>query len=84
LEEVPGDLNDSRRIAYYSKAIESMHHAMREGANVLGYFAWSLLDNLEWAEGYKPKFGLVQVDFNSLERRPKQSWHWFREFLGGA
>jgi beta-glucosidase len=84
LEEVPGDLNDSRRIAYYSKAIESMHHAMREGANVLGYFAWSLLDNLEWAEGYKPKFGLVQVDFNSLERRPKQSWHWFREFLGCA
>lgn len=54
----------------------------RDGANVKGYFAWSLLDNFEWAYGYTVRFGLNFVDYNDgLKRYPKNSAHWFKEFL---
>ena len=48
-----------------------------------GYFVWSLLDNFEWARGYGPRFGLVYVDYGTLERVPKQSYHWYRDFIAG-
>ena len=54
----------------------------RNGVNVKGYFAWSLLDNFEWADGYTVRFGMVYVDFNDeLRRYPKKSTKWFRKFL---
>jgi beta-glucosidase len=54
----------------------------RDGANVKGYFAWSLLDNFEWVNGYTIRFGLNFVDYNDgLKRYPKNSAHWFKEFL---
>lgn len=54
----------------------------REGANVKGYFAWSLLDNFEWASGYTVRFGIHYVDYkNGLKRYPKLSAHWFKKFL---
>ena len=52
-----------------------------EGFKVNGYFIWTLTDNFEWAEGYKPKFGLIHVDFNTQKRTIKDSGKWYRDFL---
>ena len=54
---------------------------MEQGVDVRGYFVWSLLDNFEWAEGYARRFGLVHVDFDTLERTPKASYGWLRDVL---
>ncbi|PON45673.1 Glycoside hydrolase [Trema orientale] len=53
----------------------------RKGANVRGYFIWSLMDNFEWADGYDTRFGLFYVDRSTLERTPKLSARWFTSFL---
>ena len=55
--------------------------AIEQGANVAGYFAWSLLDNFEWAEGYAMRFGLVHVDFATQRRTTKASGHWYRGLI---
>jgi beta-glucosidase len=52
-----------------------------EGIPCTGYFAWSLMDNFEWAEGYDQRFGMIWVDFDSLERIPKESYYWYQSFL---
>jgi beta-glucosidase len=52
-----------------------------EGANLRGFFYWSLLDNYEWAEGYEKRFGLVHVDYDSLKRTPKSSYHRLQRLL---
>ncbi len=54
---------------------------MRAGVPVHGYFVWSLLDNFEWAHGYAKRFGIVYVDYPTLERGPKASYHWYRGFI---
>jgi beta-glucosidase len=76
-----GVVDDAQRIAFFQDALRGLKRAVNEGADVRGYFVWSLLDNLEWAEGTKPRFGLIHVDFDSLERNPKASWHWWKNFL---
>ncbi|MEV5429052.1 GH1 family beta-glucosidase [Streptomyces sp. NPDC052701] len=76
-----GGLDDQDRIAYLDGHIRALHRAVEAGVDVRGYFVWSLLDNFEWAQGYTQRFGLVHVDFETLERTPKASYAWFREVL---
>lgn len=73
--------DDPKRIAYLQAALRQVYRAKQEGIKVQGYFIWTFLDNFEWAEGYRPQFGIVYVDRATLERRPKQSALWFRDFL---
>ena len=77
-------MRDEARIRYHEAHLEAVWDAMTAGADVRGYFAWSLLDNFEWAEGYSQRFGLIHVDFETLTRTPKDSYHWLRGYLRGA
>jgi beta-glucosidase len=72
-----GVVNDTRRIAYYHSYLRELAEAIKHGADVRGYHAWSLLDNFEWAEGFSKRFGLVYVDFKTLQRTIKASGHWY-------
>ncbi|MEU6505089.1 GH1 family beta-glucosidase [Streptomyces sp. NPDC046942] len=74
-------LDDQDRIAYLDAHLRALHTALESGVDVRGYFVWSLMDNFEWAEGYARRFGLVHVDYSTLERTPKASYHWFRDML---
>ncbi|XP_057834160.2 beta-glucosidase 12-like [Cryptomeria japonica] len=75
-------LNDTWRINYHSKHLSYIQQAIRGGSNIQGYFAWSLLDNFEWTNGYTVRFGLHYVDYkNNLHRYPKASAYWFHKFL---
>ncbi len=76
-----GAVNDPQRVAFYQAYLQEVLRAKREGFKVGGYFAWSLMDNFEWAEGYRPRFGLVYVDYPTQQRIVKQSGNWFRDFL---
>ncbi|MBE9638056.1 GH1 family beta-glucosidase [Salipiger mangrovisoli] len=70
-----GGVDDQDRIAYLDDHLAEVRSAIASGAPVKGYFAWSLLDNYEWSLGYEKRFGLVHVDFDTLERTPKASYH---------
>ncbi|GLJ47730.1 hypothetical protein SUGI_1008070 [Cryptomeria japonica] len=75
-------LNDTWRINYHSKHLSLVQRAIRVGSNIQGYFAWSLLDNFEWVNGYTVRFGLHYIDYkNNLIRYPKASVYWFQKFL---
>ncbi|MFD4479723.1 GH1 family beta-glucosidase [Streptomyces sp. NPDC058471] len=74
-------IDDQRRIDYLDGHLRALHRALEAGVDVRGYFVWSLLDNFEWAEGYKQRFGLVHVDYTTLARTPKASYAWLREAL---
>jgi beta-glucosidase len=73
-ETVTGDiLEDPKRVAYYKGYLEAAEQAIAEGVPLRGYFAWSLMDNFEWAEGYSKRFGIVHVDYATQKRTPKRS-----------
>jgi beta-glucosidase len=72
-----GAVLDTRRIAYYNGYLQELARAIKEGADVRGYHAWSLLDNFEWAEGYSKRFGLTYVDFKTEQRTIKDSGRWY-------
>jgi beta-glucosidase len=72
-----GRVTDTRRIDYYREHLRELAHAIRDGADVRGYHAWSILDNFEWAEGYTQRFGLVYIDFPTQRRYMKDSAKWF-------
>lgn len=74
-------LRDHTRVNYFREYISYLKKAVDDGANVVGYFAWSLLDNFEWLSGYTSRFGIVYVDFKTLRRYPKMSAYWFRQLL---
>nr|WP_042184070.1 GH1 family beta-glucosidase [Kibdelosporangium sp. MJ126-NF4]CTQ93981.1 Beta-glucosidase (EC 3.2.1.21) [Kibdelosporangium sp. MJ126-NF4] len=77
-------VHDRQRIDYHTEHLAALEKAIAEGVDVRGYFVWSLLDNFEWSKGYQPRFGLVHVDYDTLVRTPKDSFHWYRELLRGA
>lgn len=78
---VDGRIRDQKRIDYYKRYLHNVLRAKNEGANVKGYFAWTFIDNFEWAEGFRPRFGIVHNDFKTQERTVKDSGYWFKEFL---
>jgi beta-glucosidase len=80
-EIVDGKVNDVKRIDYYQRYLKQVLRAKKEGVNIGGYFSWTLLDNFEWSEGFKPRFGLVYVDFKTQKRYVKNSGLWFKDFL---
>jgi beta-glucosidase len=79
--EDDGSVLDGRRIAFLDRHLRALHGALESGVDVRGYFVWSLLDNFEWAEGYSKRFGLVYVDYETLERVPKASAHWYAQVI---
>ncbi len=76
-----GSVQDTERIAYLEGHLEAVTKAIQEGMSVKGYFAWSLLDNFEWALGYDKRFGIVYVDFDTQERFLKESAKWYQAFI---
>jgi beta-glucosidase len=78
---INGQVNDADRVDYLRTHISAMADAMDQGVPMAGYMVWSLMDNFEWASGYVKRFGIVHVDYETLKRTPKQSAHWYRDFL---
>ena len=76
-----GRVHDLERIAYLEGYVGAVAAALAEGVPVRGYFVWSLLDNFEWSHGYSKRFGIVHVDYPTLERVPKDSFAWYRELI---
>jgi beta-glucosidase len=76
-----GKVYDVERQDYLESHLTATARAIELGAPVKGYFLWSLLDNFEWALGYSKRFGIVYVDYPTLERIPKASFSWYRDFI---
>lgn len=75
------ETNDERRVKFYDDHLRAVANAQQQGADIRGFFAWSLLDNYEWAEGYTSRFGIVHVDYETQVRTPKGSYRAFQGML---
>jgi beta-glucosidase len=80
-EIIEGKINDTERVEYIKANLQQVLKAKQEGCRVEGYFVWTLTDNFEWAEGYRPRFGLIYVDFETQQRIIKSSGYWYAELL---
>ena len=78
------NVDDQDRIDYLHNHLQQVHQAMSDGVPIKGYFAWSLFDNFEWAFGYSKRFGIVRVNYDTLERTPKTSARWFSQVADTA
>ena len=76
-----GAVHDPQRIDFTQRYLRQLKRALAEGVDVRGYFHWSLLDNFEWSEGYRERFGLIHVDYQTLKRTPKDSAYWYRDVI---
>ena len=74
-------MNDPARIDFVKRYLVGLHKAIENGADIAGYFHWSLMDNFEWAQGYRDRFGMIYVDFDTQERIIKESGHWYRKVI---
>ncbi|KAA3478810.1 Beta-glucosidase 46 [Gossypium australe] len=74
-------LHDEKRVEYFARYLDALSTAIRKGADVRGYFIWSLLDNFEWNNGYTVRYGLHHVDYETLKRTPKSSATWYKNFI---
>jgi beta-glucosidase len=81
---IDGQIHDEKRRKYLELHLEAARDAVQEGAPLMGYFAWSLFDNFEWAEGYARRFGIVHVDFETQVRTIKSSGRFYQNFLKGG
>jgi len=79
-----GRVNDAARVSYLSRYLGAVVEARRAGADVRGYLVWSMTDNFEWAMGYGPRFGIVHIDYQTLKRTPKASYHFLAALAGAA
>lgn len=78
---VDGAVHDEARIDFTTRYLRCLHRAIEHGAEVLGYFHWSIMDNFEWAAGYRERFGLIHVDYATGQRTLKASAHWYRRVI---
>lgn len=76
-----GAVHDPQRIDFLARYLGAMKRAVSEGVPVAGYFYWSVMDNFEWREGYKDRFGLIHVDYQTQKRTPKDSYFWYRNVI---
>ena len=76
-----GHVLDLQRLNYIRDHLEQVWLAIQDGVDVRGYFAWSLMDNFEWAHGYSKRFGIVHVDFSNQKRTVKESGHWYAHVI---
>ena len=76
-----GEVNDVDRLNYYHSHLNAVHDATAQGVNIIGYFAWSLMDNFEWAEGYLKRFGIVYVDYKTQQRTIKASGQAYKSLI---
>ena len=78
---IAGEVEDPLRVHYLREHLRAVGRALAQGVDVRGYFAWSLLDNLEWSHGFTKRFGIVHVDFATLTRTPKRSARFYGEVI---
>jgi len=78
---VDGKVHDPNRIDFLTRYLGYVSRACEEGIPVHGFFQWSIMDNFEWAEGYKDRFGMVYVDFETQQRTPKDSYYWYQDVI---
>jgi beta-glucosidase len=74
-------LEDEERIKFIREHLIFVNKAIAEGVDVRGYNFWSLMDNLEWLYGYEPKFGLIEIDYKTLERKPRKSFYAYKKII---
>jgi beta-glucosidase len=84
LEDLP-DSNefvvDRGRVNFIREHLLAAHNAIQAGVNLRGYFVWSLMDNFEWCQGYRPRFGIIRTNYQTQKRTPKQSAHWYSQVI---
>jgi len=78
---INGRIDDPLRIEYYRQHLRAAHDAMKQGVDLRGYYAWSLLDNYEWSLGYSKRFGIVHVDYETQRRTIKASGRYYEEVI---
>ncbi len=76
-----GKIHDDDRVNFYKSYLAELESAVNDGVDIRGYFAWSFMDNFEWAEGYAKRFGIVHVDYKTMKRTPKDSAYWYKEYI---
>jgi len=76
-----GRVHDPQRVDFLNRYLRNLHRAVAEGVPVEAYFHWSALDNFEWADGFRERFGLIHVDYQTAKRTPKDSYYWYRRVI---
>jgi beta-glucosidase len=79
-----GSVNDEQRRSYLERHLVAAADAIEDGVPLIGYFAWSLMDNFEWALGYGTRFGIVHIDYETQVRTVKASGNWYRGLITAA